>query len=443
MTYIRWFAQLNRTEVSAAGGKGANLGDMAQAGLPVPPGFVLLTDAYRAFVAAAGIQPEVERLAATARADDPDSVEAASAAIRHLFDQGAVPAPIAEAVIHAYRELGQGRVAVRSSATAEDLPGASFAGQQETYLNIEGEARVLQAVQRCWSSLWTGRAIAYRLRQGIAPGDVALAVVIQRQVEAEAAGILFTANPVNGRRDQMVIDGAWGLGEAVVSGQVTPDRWVADGATGAVLESHPGRKLAMTVRKEGVTATVPVPEHLQDQPSLTATQVTALVQMGRRVAEHFGAPQDIEWALAEGVFYLVQSRPITSLYPMPMPATGKGLRIYISFHVLQGLVEPFTPMGIDLFRHIARGPGRLLGYPPPPGKPPAAFNWAAGRIFLDITDALKNKHTRKFLRFLPPLLDQPTGRIIEMLLEREPSIAVESDHFPIRPPIGVVLRMFP
>lgn len=444
MEYIRWFQELDRTSLALAGGKGANLGDMVRAGLPVPPGFVLLTPAYQTFVTANSLQPEIERLAAAVRPDDPDSMENASVAIRALFDQGALPSEIAAAATQAYAQLGGGRVAVRSSATAEDLPGASFAGQQETYLNIEGEDRLLQAVQRCWSSLWTGRAIAYRLRQQITPGEIALAVVVQRQVEAESAGILFTANPVNGRRDQMVIDGAWGLGEAVVSGQVTPDRWVADARTGAVLEARLARKLLMTARRDGVTATVPVPQALQERAVLTAAQVEELAAMGRQVAAHFGSPQDIEWARAGGRLYLVQSRPVTSLFPLPSPVLGPefGLRAHISVNILQGLVAPFTPMGISVFKYFSRGPARLTGYRPPAGRIPPAFKVAAGRIFLDVTGALKQPKSREGLLWFTNELDRQTAEALRAVAVREPDLAPDAGlRSPVRPPAAFVLEL--
>lgn len=418
---------------------------MARAGLLVPPGFVLLTPAYRAFVEANGLQAEIERTAAQATAEDPESVEAASAAIRARFDRGAIPPEVARATIAAYERLGRPRVAVRSSATAEDLPGASFAGQQESYLNVEGDDRLLEAVRRCWSSLWTGRAIAYRLRQRISPADVALAVVVQRQVEADAAGILFTANPVNGRRDQMVIDGAWGLGEAVVSGQVTPDRWVADWETGAVLEAHPGRKLVMTVRQDGATATAPVPDHLQEQPVLSPDQVTALADIGRRVASHFGSPQDIEWALADGRFHVVQSRPITSLFPLPRPEPrpGAGLRVYMSFNILQGIVEPFTPMGISVFRNLGRGPATLFGFARPNAEGPAAFKVAAGRVYLDVTDALTHPRIRPAILRIPAILDRQIGDVLRALVERDGELATVAGRVPVRPPLGLLLRLAP
>lgn len=464
MELVRWFAELGADDLPVAGGKGANLGEMARAGLPVPPGFVLLTPAYRAFVVANNLQGEIERLAAGVAAPDgagTTAVEAASAAIRALFDRGQMPPEVAEAVVRAYRELGGGPVAVRSSATAEDLPGASFAGQQETYLNISGPEALLEAVRRCWSSLWTPRAISYRLRQGIGPAEVALAVVVQQLVPAEVAGVLFTANPVNGRRDQMVIDGAWGLGEAVVSGQVTPDHWVADAATGAIREQQVARKAVMTVRiggggeglpetagggvlpGAGGAATVPVPAELQERPVLDAAGVRALVEMGRRVAAHYGSPQDIEWAMAGGRFYLLQARPITTLYPLPAPEPPPeaGLRAYICFNILQGFVEPFTPMGVALFARLAHGPAALMGFRLPPELPPPAFKVAAGRIYLDVTSLLQSRRARPFLQRFPALLDRPTAEILQLLAAREPELAPGEKPFPARPPLGFLLKL--
>jgi rifampicin phosphotransferase len=327
MEWIRPLEGLNKGDLALAGGKGANLGAMVQAGLPVPPGFVVLTDAYRLFVQQAGIQAEIERLAAGVDPGDMVALEAASARIRALFDQGAVPPEIAAAMATAYTALEGGPVAVRSSATAEDLPDASFAGQQETYLNIQGAGPVAAAVRRCWSSLWTGRALAYRVRSGIAPGDVALAVVVQQLVPADSAGVLFTADPLSGRRDHMVINGAWGLGESVVSGTVSPDHWLADGQTGSIISERVAAKTVMTARTESGSAEQPVPAELVHKPVLDAQQVAALVQLGRQAAAYFGAPQDLEWALTGGQFCLLQSRPITTLPDLDeLPALSQGRR---------------------------------------------------------------------------------------------------------------------
>ena len=219
-----------------AGGKGASLARLAGAGLPVPDGFHVTTEAYRRFVAEYGLQQEIAAALAPVMLEQPETLDSAALHIARLFAEQVMPAPLAEAIRRAYARLGGVAVAVRSSATAEDLPEASFAGQMETYLNICGEAEVLEAVQRCWASLWTARAIAYRARQGIAPAAVSLAVVVQAMVPAEVAGMLFTAHPLTGARDQVVIDAAWGLGEAIVGGRVTPDTVVVEKIGGKILE---------------------------------------------------------------------------------------------------------------------------------------------------------------------------------------------------------------
>src|SRR5215216_5395837 len=231
MTYTAWFGEIRKDDTTLAGGKGANLGELSHAGLPVPPGFVVTTTAYDAFVEANGIRDAIFGRASVARATDPAAFEEVAEGIRALFSGGKVPEKMADEIRAAYEELsedGETAVAVRSSATAEDLAGASFAGQQETYLNVRGAEALLEAVKNCWASLWTARAMAYRERQGIDPSNVSLAVVVQRMVESEAAGVMFTANPSNGRRDQATISAAWGLGESVVSGSVTPDSIVVE-----------------------------------------------------------------------------------------------------------------------------------------------------------------------------------------------------------------------
>jgi rifampicin phosphotransferase len=417
MELTRSFELLSRGDLPLAGGKGANLGAMVQAGLPVPPGFVVLTHAYRVFVEQAGIQAEIERLAGAADADSQESLDAVSAQIRSLFDQNPVPRDVAEAITEAYSKLGGGAVAVRSSATAEDLPDASFAGQQETYLNINGAEQVVQAVRRCWSSLWTGRALAYRIRNGIAPDDVTLAAVVQRLAAADVAGVLFTADPITGHRDRMVIDGAWGLGESVVSGIVTPDNWVAEGKTGAILREQIATKAVMTVRTEGGTEERPVPADLQGEPVLDAAQVAALVALGRRTAAYFGSPQDIEWAMAGGHFCLLQSRPITTLFPLPEPAAPPeaGLRIYATLQGMQGVMEPLTPATLAVFGSVATAAPRFLGLKVAPNSPPF-FTVAAGRIYIDITGLLRTGPGRMALA--GNTIDSAMGQAVRDLLTR-------------------------
>ncbi|MFK4296029.1 phosphohistidine swiveling domain-containing protein [Arthrobacter sp. GAS37] len=387
MTYIYNFADVQTGDVAVAGGKGVGLGNLVRAGLPVPPGFVLTTGAYEAFVEANGIQARIQELAALHSEATPQDYEDASAAIRALFTGGTMPAAIAYELAAAYEGLRADDdraddvdarddvdrddgvpVAVRSSATAEDLASASFAGQQETYLNVRGAEALDAAVIDCWSSLWTARAMAYRDREGIAPGDVRLAVAVQRMVEAEAAGVMFTANPANGRRDQIVISAAWGLGESVVSGTVTTDDLVVEAGTGRVLSRRTADKEVMTVyadrvaegetadheaEEQGGTTEQPVPAALRKRAVLDDGAAAALARYGSRISDYFGTPQDIEWARADGNFFMLQSRPITALpepvadtpdtWPLPYP---KGL--YFRASIVEQLPDPLSPLFADL-----------------------------------------------------------------------------------------------
>jgi pyruvate,water dikinase len=444
MSLVTWLSDLDSGAVGQAGGKAANLGEMLRAALPVPPGFVLTTAAYEQFVRHNTLQARIEALAAAAPADDLPALEQAARAIGALFAAGTMPPPVADALGEAYRRLGSPRVAVRSSATAEDLAGASFAGQMESYLDVRGEEAVLAATRRCWASLWTARAISYRARQGIAPPAVRLAVVVQEMVEAESAGVLFTANPVSGHRGQMVVDAVWGLGEALVSGQATPDHWVVDAATGNVLEAHIAHKTVRTVAGPEGTHLAPLPADLQDRPVLDAGQVTALAALGRRAAAHFGAEQDVEWAFGAGRLYLVQSRPITSLFPLPEPAppAQAGLRIYLSFNVMQGIVEPLTPLGLAVFRTIISSMGAFkYGIKVPVGQPAPAFKVAAGRLFLDITAVLKGRRGGSAFPRLVTIGDPHVAAILKGLLEREGHLAGQRRGLPFLPPVGFALAL--
>ena len=326
MRTIRRFDELGRGDVGVAGGKGANLGELTTAGLPVPPGFVLTTAAYRAFVAETGIGEKVLGLASVPPDAGPQEYEAASARIRELFEAAAVPAAMARELLGAAADLGDGPLAVRSSATAEDLADASFAGQQDTYLDVQGEDRVLTAVRDCWASLWTARAMAYRARHGIAPSDVALAVVVERMVDADAAGVMFTANPTNGRRNETVISAAWGLGESVVGGSVTTDDVVVEMPDGRVAARTTASKSVMTVATGDGTKEQPVPVAQRDRQVLDDDAAVALARLGARIEAHFGSPQDVEWARAGGEFWIVQARPVTALPAPEADATHRLVR---------------------------------------------------------------------------------------------------------------------
>ena len=333
------------------GGKGMSLAKLSRAGLPVPGGFHVTTEAYRRFVADNGLQSRILEALDGADPTQPASLEVASQRIGELFAAAQMPIEIAKTITKAYVELKEPPVAVRSSATAEDLPGASFAGQQDTYLNILGKEAVVEAVKRCWASLWTGRAIGYRLNHGIHQETVALAVVIQHMVPAEAAGVMFTVNPLNGQKNEIVINAAWGLGEAIVSGAVTPDNITVDKFTGRLIRRETAEKLIMTVRTESGTREQPVPGSLKKKPVISNAQAEELAHLGIKIEQLYGTPMDIEWALSGGKFAILQARPITSL---PKPAldwtspTPKALLMRMSFaEFVPNAVSPlFATLGV-------------------------------------------------------------------------------------------------
>jgi len=335
--------------LATVGGKGANLSQLVRAGFPVPTGFLVSTAAYRAFVQDNDLQ---QQIVARARSGAATDFEAVSAAIRQLFERANIPSTVAAAIQQAYAALGPAGkalvpLAVRSSATAEDLPGASFAGQQETYLNVRGEQALLQAVKRCWASLWTPRALAYRARQGIDPATVSLAVVAQVLVPASAAGVLFTANPLTGARDEIVIDAAWGLGEAIVSGLVTPDHLIADKATGTLKQVVVADKTVMTAPTASGTEERAVEANRRHAQVLDTAQVAQLVRLGSAIEAHYQTPQDIEWCLAGEEFWIVQSRPITTLpdvsvhWESPVP----GAKWFKDLQAAEWATEPLSPLG--------------------------------------------------------------------------------------------------
>ena len=346
-----------RATLDVAGGKGASLARLLAAGLPVPDGFHVTTEAYREFVDENGLQPRILMALESANPEQLATLEAASQTIRELFYRAEMPAAIAGAVALAYASIAEESpyVAVRSSATAEDLPGLSFAGQQDTYLNVQGAAAVLEAVQRCWASLWTARAIGYRARHNINQETVSLAAVVQLLVPAEAAGVLFTANPVTGVRNQATISVSWGLGESIVGGLVTPDMLTVDKATSEVLTRETADKQVMTVRVEGGTEEKPVPETLRRAPVLDDEQAAELVRLGVQIEQLYQRPMDIEWTLADGTFAIVQARPITALpteahLPKPEPPAPTDWPLpdpkgqYMRTSIIDLMPNPLTPL---------------------------------------------------------------------------------------------------
>jgi phosphoenolpyruvate synthase/pyruvate phosphate dikinase len=400
--------------IASAGGKGANLTRLAQAGFPVPPGFIVATTAYNAFVATNELAAWILDAVDSAPPDDSQALETLSAAIHARFAEAHVPPDIASAIDDAYAALGSPPVAVRSSATAEDLPGVSFAGQQDTYLNVVGEKALLKAVIDCWSSLWTARAISYRARSGFSHADVSLAIVVQEMVDSQTSGVLFTANPLTGRRTETVIEATLGLGEALVSGQVDPDHYLVD-ETGRVREKTLGIKaLAIHAREGG--GTVAVEEDAAKHQALPDEAILELSQLGQRVADFFGAPQDIEWARVNGHCYLLQSRPITTLYPLPAGMEPEPLRAMASFGAVQGMLDPMTPIGQDAMRVAFVGAAQLFGRNYTEETQPI-LRLAGERLWIDITGLVNNRFGRRValaaLPFVDPVAAQALRRVIE------------------------------
>mgnify|MGYP000395095135 FL=1 len=311
---VAWLEDVRSTDLGTVGGKAASLGELTEAGLPVPPGFVVTAGTYRTFIEEAGID---EELFAAVDVDSEDSAALAAAHERahELIMETDVPASVREGILDAYRSVGDGEafVAVRSSATAEDLPDASFAGQQETFLNVT-EADLIERVKECWASLFSQRAIYYRNQQGFPHDEVDIAVVVQQMVDAEKSGVMFTSHPSTGD-PRIIIEAAWGLGEAVVSGAVSPDNYVVDRNTSEVETATVATKKLMHVKDEATGETVEreVPEDKRDQRVLTQAEIERLVELGETVEDHYGEPQDVEWAVAGGEVYMLQSRPITTI----------------------------------------------------------------------------------------------------------------------------------
>lgn len=394
---------LDQTSLPFAGGKAANLGELIHAGFAVPPGFCVTTAAYTHMSASAGLGTYLSGLEAVSREDHARQIELATA-MRTALSQTPLPPEVVEAVTSAYQALSAGSsipVAVRSSATAEDLPDASFAGQQETFLNVIGVEAVLTAVQRCFASLWTDRATQYRRSLGIAPGNVRLAVVVQQMVEAEVAGVLFTANPLTGKRRQTVIDANPGLGEAVVSGATNPDHFVVQTSTNEIVERLLGDKqVLIQAAPEGGTQKIEAGAN-RERACLSDAQIHALVALGADVEARYEMPQDIEWAIdASGQIFLLQARPITTLFPLPdgAPFSDEILHVYLAFGVQQGTYRPFTPMGLSALRCLASGFLSLIGSPlRDPLAGPGFIKEAASRPFFEVTAALRSPFGRRFL----------------------------------------------
>ncbi|HEX6818655.1 MAG TPA: rifamycin-inactivating phosphotransferase, partial [Ktedonobacterales bacterium] len=412
--YVLRFQEIDQTQVAVVGGKGAHLGELSRIeGVRVPPGFCVTTDAFQRMMAAApSLDDRLDRLSRLLP-DDREAIRSISAEIRQTLEEIAIPDDLAVAIAQALAQLGeQAAYAVRSSATAEDSPVASFAGQQDTYLNVMGRAAILQHISRCWASLFTERAVTYRLRNGLDQRTVHMAVVVQRMVFPHVAGILFTADPVTGNRKVASVEASFGLGEALVSGLVNADVYkVRDGQV--VTRTIANKQRAIYALPSGGTQTQAIEPQRQEQPTLTDAQVVRITALGRRIEAHFGSPQDIEWCLGDDGFQIVQSRPITTLFPIP--ATGDHENhVYVSVGHQQMMTEAMKPLGISLWQLTAARP----------------MYEAGGRLFVDVTQGLASPASRAGLLEVLGKGDPLIGDAMRTILERGDFIRSLPDESP-------------
>jgi phosphoenolpyruvate synthase/pyruvate phosphate dikinase len=400
--YVLGFQEIDQTQVAVVGGKGAQLAELSRIeGIHVPTGYCVTTDAFRRVMAnAPSINDPLDQLSRL-NPDDRDAIRTLSAEIRTSVEGIPIPEDLAAAITRPLTRLGeQAAYAVRSSATAEDLPTASFAGQQDTYLNVVGPAAILHHVSRCWASLFTERAVTYRLRNGYDHRKVHMAVLVQQMVSPDAAGILFTADPMTGNRKVAVVEASFGLGEALVSGLVNPDIYkVRDGEI--VAKAVATKQLAIHALPAGGTHEQAIDPERQEQPALTNAQVVHLAQLGRRIEAHFGCPQDIEWCLVGDGVQIVQSRPITTLFPIPAREDREN-HVYVSVGHQQMMTDPMRPLGISMWQLTAMAP----------------MYEAGGRLFVDVTRALAAPTSRAGLLGVMGRGDPLIRDALETVLER-------------------------
>jgi pyruvate,water dikinase len=400
--YVLGFQDIDQTQVALVGGKGAHLGELSRIeGVRVPTGFCVTTDAFQRIMAEApSIDDRLDQLSRLTPRDR-DVIRALSAEIRQSVEGVPIPGDLAAAITRALATLGeQAAYAVRSSATAEDLPTASFAGQQDTYLNVVGPAAILQHVRRCWASLFSERAVTYRLRNGVDHRKVRMAVVVQRMVFPQVSGILFTADPVTGNRKVTSVEASFGLGEALVSGLVNADVYkVRNGDV--IARTIATKQLSIVASPLGGTHEQAIEPERQAQPALTERQVVRLEQIGRPIEAHFGRPQDVEWCLVDDDFQILQSRPITTLFPIPV-ASDQENHVYLSVGHQQMMTDATKPLGISV--------RQLTGA--------AHFHEAGGRLFVDVSRALASSAGRAGLLSMAGKSDPLTGDALETVIER-------------------------
>ncbi|MEH7503800.1 phosphoenolpyruvate synthase [Neobacillus drentensis] len=375
------FQEIEKTQLLLVGGKGLNLGELSKIqGILVPEGFCVTTVGYQKAIEQNETYHALLDRLTMLKVEDRDQIGEISRKIRQIIMEVEIPSDVACAVTHYLSQFGEEHAyAVRSSATAEDLPHASFAGQQDTYLNIMGKEAILQHISKCWASLFTDRAVIYRMKNGFDHSQVYLSVIVQRMVFPQASGILFTADPVTSNRKLLSIDASFGLGEALVSGLVSGDCYKVQ--EGEIVDKRIAtKKLAIYGLKEGGTETQQIDPDQQKTQTLTEQQILQLARIGRQIEAYFGCPQDIEWCLVDDTFYIVQSRPITTLYPIP-EANDQENHVYVSVGHQQMMTDPLKPLGMSLFQLTSFGPRFKAG----------------GRLFVDVTHRLASPDSRKML----------------------------------------------
>jgi rifampicin phosphotransferase len=418
--YVLDLHEVDETQIAVVGGKAAHLGGLSRIeGIRVPAGFCVTTAAFRRVMAAApSIDARLDELSRL-NPDDREAIRALSAEIRRTIEGIAIPDDLAAAITRALAPPGaQAAYAVRSSATAEDMPTASFAGQHDTFLNVVGRAAILQHVGRCWASLFTERAVTYRLRNGFDHRKVQMAVVVQQMVFPDAAGILFTADPITGNRKVATVEATFGLGEALVSGLVNPDVFkVRDGVV--VAKGVATSQLAIGAVPACGTRDVAIDPPRQEQPVLTDAQVVRLVQLGRRIEAHFGRPQDIEWCLGDDGFRIVQSRPITTLFPIPETGDQEN-HVYVSVGHGQMMTDPMKPLGLSCWQLTAMVP----------------MHEAGGRLFVDVTRRLASPASRAGLLEVLGRGDPLTRDALDTVLARGDFVPALPDEGPGGPRVG-------
>ncbi len=414
--WIRRLDEIDAIALAEIGGKGADLARLVSAGLPVPPGFCITTRAFRRHVddvaGFADLLADLEALAA----DDVDGARSVGARARAWVIGRAIPEEVEAAIVRALEDAGPDHAyAVRSSATAEDLPDASFAGQQDTYLNVRGRRGVLDGVRGCWASLYTDRAILYRAQNAIAHRDVALAVVVQRMVRSETSGILFTADPLSGHRHIVSIDAGFGLGEALVSGRVSADLYRVDTRTRSIVEQKIGDKpIAVVPIEGGGTREAPLSVERRHARVLSPEHIERLVDVGVRIERLQGAPQDIEWCFENGELFVVQTRPITSLFPLPRPAPSDGtLHVSVCVNHFQVMTDAMPEMSLSIWR-------LLLPFGKAPGEigPSPWVTTAGGRLYLDLSRPLRVPAMRRAIVGLLGGVDRLTADAVAAVTAR-------------------------